>query len=427
MKITGTAAFLLCAAFLAPRASASVATFGNSSQNVVFTGMGGNFLGEGQSHVTWGSCAFDGTNTKCTVSAPFTGMGAGGTIALVIEYRGNGPAPLTATSISPGNDLVQLSLTAGSFVVTLTPNGGQTVTFYQTPNWDFMFSMPDSTCTGVAACAVGQVGLATGATITGPVTGMFDATPIIRVSQGVMTASNYGAFSALAPGSWMEIYGSNLATVLQQLWSGTDFKGNLAPTDLAGTTVTIGGQQAFVEYVSPGQVNAQVPSNVAPGPQPVVVTTAGGSSVASMIQVNATEPGLLAPPAFRLAAGQYVVAQFSDGVTFVLPPGASYGVPSAAAKPGDTIVIYGVGFGNVTPNSPAGQIETQSNHLASTFQAWFAGTPATVAFVGLTGGFLGLYQLNVVVPNVAAGNAVPFTFSLGGNAGPQSLLIAIGN
>jgi uncharacterized protein (TIGR03437 family) len=215
--------------------------------------------------------------------------------------------------------------------------------------------------------------------------------------------------------------------VVAQLWSGTDFNGSLAPTALAGTTVTIGGQPAFVEYVSPGQLNAQVPSNLAPGPQPVVVTTAGGSSAAYMIQVNATEPGLLAPAAFSLAAGQYVVAQFGDGVTYVLPPGTFSGVPSKPAKPGDTIVIYGVGFGSVTPDSPAGQIENQSNHLASTFQAWFAGTPATVAFSGLTGGFLGLYQFNVVVPNVAAGNAVPFTYSLGGNSDPQTLLIAIGN
>lgn len=421
------AALLIATAFLPPRASAGVATFGNSSQNVVFTGLGGNFQGEGQSHVTWGSCAFDGRTTTCTVLAPYTGIGAGGTIALVVSYPGNGPAPLTATSISPGNDLANLTLTAGSFVVTLTPNGGQTVTFYQAPNWDFYFASPNNTCTGVASCSVGQVGLAPNATITGPVYGMFDATPLIRASQGVMTASNYGAFSAVAPGTWMEIYGTNLATVLQQTWSATDFTGDLAPTTVAGTTVTIGGQKAFIAYVSPGQVNAQVPSNLAAGPQPVVVTTAGGSSLASTIQVNAAEPGLLAPAVFRLAAGQNVAAVFPDGITFVLPPGTFPGVPSARAKPGDTIIFYGVGFGAVTPDSPAGQIVTQSNHLASTFQAWFAGAPATVNFSGLTGGYLGLYQFNVVVPNVAASDAVPFTFSLGGSAGTQTLLIAIQN
>jgi uncharacterized protein (TIGR03437 family) len=137
------------------------------------------------------------------------------------------------------------------------------------------------------------------------------------------------------------------------------------------------------------------------------------------------EPGLLAPAVFNLPAGQYVAAVFPDGVTFVLPPFA--GVPTARAKPGDTIIIYGVGFGQVTPDSPAGQIVSQSNQLKATFQAFFAGTPATVAFSGLTGGYLGLYQFNVVVPNVAASDSVPFTYSLNGVSGPQKLVIAVQN
>jgi uncharacterized protein (TIGR03437 family) len=79
--------------------------------------------------------------------------------------------------------------------------------------------------------------------------------------------------------------------------------------------------------------------------------------------------------------------------------------------PGNTIMLYGVGFGSVTPNIPAGQIVTQSNALQSTFQASFAGTPATLSFAGLVGNFVGLYQFNVIVPNVAASDTVPFTFS----------------
>ena len=92
---------LCCLVCFSPTASASVATFTDSSQTVTFTGLGGNVQGEGLSNVSWGSCEFDGTNSKCTVSAPYTGVGDGGVITMVVAYQGNGPVPLTATSISP--------------------------------------------------------------------------------------------------------------------------------------------------------------------------------------------------------------------------------------------------------------------------------------------------------------------------------------
>ena len=371
----------------------------------------------------WGDCSYDGTNTECKVTAPYTGVGNGGTMTLLLTYRGNGPEPMTATSSTPGGDYVNLGLTAGSFVWQLTDANGTTSTFYQETNW--MFQIPNPTCTGVPTCTIGSVGLTPGATITGQITGFFDATPVIATPQGVISASAYGGFSALSPGSWMEIYGYNLGTILQRVWGSADFNGNLAPTTLGGTTVTIGGQSAFIDYVSPGQVNAQVPSGVAAGSQPVVVTTAGGSSLGFMITVNPTEPGLLAPNALHLAAGQYVAALFPDGSTFVLPPGAIPGLKSMLATPGQIITFYGVGFGPVTPDIPAGQIVGETNDLTG-FAISFGGTPAKVDFAGLTAGYLGLYQFNVTVPNIAASNAVPVTFTLNGNPGPQNLLIAIG-
>ena len=223
----------------------------------------------------------------------------------------------------------------------------------------------------------------------------------------------------------MEIYGSNLATVISQEWAAADFTGTLAPSTLAGTKVTIGGLPTYIDFVSPGQVNAQVPSGLPSGPQPVVVTTAGGASLGYTITVKPVEPGLLAPAVFNLPAGQYVAALFPDAVTFVMP--AFPGLPTARAKPGDTITLYGVGFGPVTPDRPAGRIVDTANRLVPTFRASFGGTPATVTFSGLAGGYLGLYQFNVVVPNVAASDVVPFTYSLDGVNGPQNLIIAIRN
>lgn len=405
---------------------AQTATYTNSSQLVTLTGLGGA-NGVGKSRLDWGKCAFDGTNTKCTVSAPYSGVGGGGTISIVFTYAGSGTSPFTANSTSPGADTVTLGLIAGSsgsIAVSLTESTGATVTFLSN-NFTFYYDL-SATCSGAAVspCSIGQVGLTPGAVISGVVHGAFDATPVIR---SVISASAYGGFSAVAPATWMEIYGTNLANVVSQTWTSADFQGAAAPTALGATTVTIGGQPAFIDYVSPNQVNAQVPSNVAPGQQPVVVATPGGKSLAFSVTVNATEPGLLAPAVFNLAGGQYVVALFPDNTTFVLPPSALAGVPAARAKPGDTIIFYGVGFGPVTPGIPAGQIVSQSNQLSGGVQVLFNGTPGTVSFAGLTGGYLGLYQFNVVVPNVAAGDSVPVTFTLNGTPGTQKMVIAIGN
>jgi uncharacterized protein (TIGR03437 family) len=249
--------------------------------------------------------------------------------------------------------------------------------------------------------------------------------PSIRSANGVVTASAFGGFSTIAPGTWIEIYGSNLATN-RRSWGGADFNGATAPTALDGTQVSVGGQSAFVAYISPGQVNAQVPSNVATGPQSVVVITAAGQSSPYSVNVAAAEPGLWAPSSFSVNGQQYVVAQFTDG-SYVAPPGAIAGVNSRRAVPSDTIAIYGVGFGAVAPIIEAGQVVQQANTLTGSFQIKFGSTAASATYDGLAPNLVGLYQFNVVVPSIPSSDAVPVTFSLNGVAGAQTLYTSVEN
>jgi len=243
----------------------------------------------------------------------------------------------------------------------------------------------------------------------------------------IVSASGFGGFSSVAPGSWVEIYGSNLAPDTRQ-WAGSDFNGNNAPIALDGVQVTIGGQNAFIDYISssPGQINAQLPSNISTGGTlPLIVTNGTVPSAPFNITVNSTEPGLLAPSAFQIGGKQYVVALLPDGVTYILPAGAIPGVLSRPAQPGETITIYVIGFGAVTPSIAAGLIETQMNQLSSPLQILFGQTQAQITFAGLTQGSVGLYQFDVVVPAVPDNDLVPLTFNLGGTAGTQTLYTAV--
>ena len=254
--------------------------------------------------------------------------------------------------------------------------------------------------------------------------GVCKGSPTIKAS-GVVSASSFGQFPSASPGSWIEIYGANFSTVTRS-WAGTDFQGTSAPTSLSGTAVVIGGQAAYMDFVSPNQINAQVPSNIAAGQQPLIVTTSSfGASTAYTLTVNAIQPGLLAPPAFNINGKQYVAALFSDGATFALPPSSIGGLPSRTARRGDTITLYGVGFGAVAPVIPAGQIVLQNNVLALPVRVMFGQVEASVTYAGLAPNAIGLYQLNVVVPNVPPADVVPLTFTLGGLAGTQTLYTAV--
>jgi uncharacterized protein (TIGR03437 family) len=241
----------------------------------------------------------------------------------------------------------------------------------------------------------------------------------------VISASQFGAFNSIAPGSWIEIYGSDLASV-QRSWTGSDFAGTTAPTSLTGTSVSIGGQDAFISYVSGSQVNALVPSTVAPGSQTVTVTTPNGTSEPLTITVNATQGGFFAPQLFQINGRQYAGAFFQDG-TYVLPTGAVQGANSRPAKPGEIITLWGTGFGSVAPDISAGQIAYQLTSLTLPLNVYFGQIPATVRYAGLCPGTVGLYQFNIEVPSVPDSDAVPLTFTLNGVSGVQTLYTAVKN
>lgn len=247
--------------------------------------------------------------------------------------------------------------------------------------------------------------------------------PVINAA-GVVSASSFGQFGSVAPGSWIEIYGANLAAD-SRTWNANDFKGIDAPTSLDGTSVTIGGQPAYVEFIGSQQVNVQVPTDIATGPQEMVVYTGAGQSLPYSVAVEPLQPGLYAPASSNIGGLQYVWAQLPDG-SIVLPSGAASSAPSRPAKVGEVMVMYGVGFGPVTPAIPAGQIVQQPNTLAENFHIEFGGVPATaVQYDGLAPGAVGLYQFNVVVPNVGAGNAIPLTFTIANYPGQQTLYTAV--
>ncbi|HSP66276.1 MAG TPA: hypothetical protein VLN48_01035 [Bryobacteraceae bacterium] len=254
-----------------------------------------------------------------------------------------------------------------------------------------------------------------------PVATLTSQVPKIDLA-GVTSAAAFGGFASVAPGSWIEIHGSHLANHARA-WTAADFQGTQAPTSLDGVSVTIGGQPAFISYVSPDQINAEIPSGAHLGPQEVRVLTAAGASDPQMITVNEIQPGLLAPAALMIGDKQYTQAVSADGATVAVPSGA---MPAAArpARPGETIVLYGVGFGPVTSGIGAGDVVQQDNSLLLPFQVFFGGTPAAVNYAGLAPGSVGLYQFNVVVPETA-GAAVPLSFALGGRFGQQMLYTAV--
>ena len=184
----------------------------------------------------------------------------------------------------------------------------------------------------------------------------------------------------LGPGNIVQIYGTSLAS---QPVSATTLP---LPTKVAGTQVLIGGVTAPLFYVSPTQVNAQIPFELNPGQQYQVIVSANGAlTTPQPIQLNAGTPAML-----QFTSG-LVIAQHGDG-TLVSD--------TAPAAPGEFIVLYMTGLGATDIPVPTGQA-SPANPPANVLDVpvlTLNDKPVSLLFAGLTPGLVGLYQINIQIP-----------------------------
>jgi uncharacterized protein (TIGR03437 family) len=243
---------------------------------------------------------------------------------------------------------------------------------------------------------------------------------------GIVNAADGQA--PLAPGSLFSIFGSRLSS---QTASASTIP---LSSQLGGVTVqfvngqtTINAPMLYVQPDSTGaisQINAQVPWDlVTPGTTStvnVVVLHDGVSSPSTPVTIGPFSPAIF-------ASGTRAVAVNLDG-TLVWPTGAIAGLATHPAKPGDVIIIYATGLGAVDKPiaDGANSLDVLRNTLTPPV-VLVGGLSAQVAFSGLSPQFVGVNQLNIVVPNAAPGDAVPLQLQLGGITSPNTITIAVGN
>jgi uncharacterized protein (TIGR03437 family) len=216
--------------------------------------------------------------------------------------------------------------------------------------------------------------------------------------------------------SWATILGHNLASQTAN-WDNSIVNGQL-PTALGGVKVTIGGQNAYLNYVSPGQINLIVP-NVGSGTVPVVVTNSAGTIVPVDVSSN------LIGPAFFPWPNNQVVATRQD--FSLAAQNGSLGGPTVPAKPGDVIILWGTGFGPTTPAAPVGAVtpSNQSYATATLPTVTIDNISATVYGAALAPGFAALYQVAIQVPTSLGDGNWPIQATIGGVQSPSGTILTV--
>jgi uncharacterized protein (TIGR03437 family) len=224
----------------------------------------------------------------------------------------------------------------------------------------------------------------------------------VPISTEVVTTSSNEPM--IAPNTWIEIHGSNLAQEITT-WNSlpaSAFSTTL-PTSLGGVSATVNNKPAAVYYISPTQVNVLAPVDTAVGPVQVQVTTQFGSTTPMSVNEQTYSLAFLIidQPQTHVAAIHNGSSLPNGGSsqpagTLIAPPGEFPGLTSVPAQPGENVSIFATGFALLTNPSIT-----------------IGGLPATVTFAGLV--TAGEYQFNVVIPPNAPNGDLPLIATYQGN------------
>jgi uncharacterized protein (TIGR03437 family) len=212
---------------------------------------------------------------------------------------------------------------------------------------------------------------------------------------GFVNGASFAAGS-VTPGSIVSVFGVDLS-------AGTaTSSGDTLPLILVGTQVLVNGGPVPLFYVSPGQVNFQMPMEAA-GTVAVTVTSGAITGAPVMLPLLPVSPGIF------LGTGTQAAALNAD---------YSANSPANPVPPGGVIQLYVTGLGITNPPLPTGQpgaLTPPLNQTVVTPTATISGAAAQVLFSGVAPGFVGLYQVNVTIPaGIQTGDAVPVVLSAGG-------------
>ncbi|MCC6862802.1 MAG: hypothetical protein IT158_29780 [Bryobacterales bacterium] len=220
-------------------------------------------------------------------------------------------------------------------------------------------------------------------------------------AQAVLNAASYRA--EISPGGLISLFGENFG--YRQLSFAV---APLAPS-LGGTSVIVNGSPVPMLFVSPAQINAQLPW-AAPSSVDVKVSFGGVESDTVAVPVSTASPGIL------LWGANRAVVQNAD---------YTLNTPSAPAARGSVVVLYASGLGAVSPVPGDGAVSPASPlaETAGRTTAQIGAIPATVRFSGMTPGYIGLWQVNIQIPsNAPAGDGVPVKIAVGGSESNEALI-----
>ncbi len=235
----------------------------------------------------------------------------------------------------------------------------------------------------------------------------------------VAAATNGASFAssqALTSGCLASLFGSGLAS------SNVPASTIPLPFSLGGVSLTVQGIPAALLFVSPNQINFQVPWTIQFGAADIVVTVNGVPSARFSAMLGGVSPGVFSTQ----FGGGPAIAINADG-SLAAASGSVPGFPTRPAKVGDTVIVLATGLGLVLPTISTGA--AASDTLRRTIlnpTVLIGGTSATVSFSGLSPQFVGVNQLNVVIPNIPAG-VVPLQIDLGGIRTSDKVTIAVAN